>query len=88
VLKAVGRQAQVAAALATQEKLLRDVGAYFIAQNYAYLGDVDRSFGWLDRAYRQKDPALIEIFGEPLFKNMAHDSRFKDFLRKMNLPKV
>ena len=35
---------------------------------------------------KQKDPALVEIVGEHLFNNMVDDPRFKDFLRKMNLP--
>jgi hypothetical protein len=29
---------------------------------------------------------LVEIVGEPLFRNIADDPRFKAFLRKMNLP--
>ena len=41
---------------------------------------------WLERAYKQKDVALVEIVGEPLFKSMADDPRFKAFLRKMKLP--
>jgi hypothetical protein len=53
---------------------------------YAYRGDHDLAFQWLDRAYQQKDRSLEEILGEPLFKNLASDPRFKAFLRKMNLP--
>jgi hypothetical protein len=63
-----------------------DTCAFWVAQNYAYRGDHDHALQWLDRAYQQKDAALIEIVGEPLFKNMAKDPRFKAFLRKMNLP--
>jgi hypothetical protein len=53
---------------------------------YAYRGDNDQALDWLDRAYRQKDLGLVEIVGEPLFKNLATDPRYKAFLRKMNLP--
>jgi len=53
---------------------------------YAYRGDHDRALEWLERAYQQKDASLDEIVGEPLFKNLADDPRFKAFLRKMNLP--
>jgi hypothetical protein len=29
---------------------------------------------------------LVEIVGDPLFKNLFGDPRYKTFLRKMNLP--
>jgi hypothetical protein len=41
---------------------------------------------WLERAYKQKDVGLPEILGEPLFKPIANDPRFRAFVRKMNLP--
>ena len=53
---------------------------------YAYRGDHDLALQWLERAYKQKDAGLIEIVGEPLFKSMADDPRYKAFLRKMKLP--
>jgi hypothetical protein len=53
---------------------------------YAYRGDHDRALEWLERAYQQKDASLDEIVGEPLFRNLADDPRFKAFLRKMKLP--
>jgi hypothetical protein len=63
-----------------------NTSAYFVAMNYAYRNDRDLALQWLDRAYQQKDPSLVEIVGEPLFKNLATDPRFIAFLRKMNLP--
>ena len=64
-----------------------DTGAFYVAQAHAYRGDHDLSMEWLERAYLQKDAALAEIVGEPLFKSMANDPRYKEFLRKMNLPR-
>ena len=63
-----------------------DTGAFFVAQSYAYRGDHDLALEWLERAYEQKDVALVEIVGEPLFDGLADDPRFKAFLRKMKLP--
>jgi len=40
---------------------------------------------WLEQAYRQKDLTLVEIVGEPLFRNLAGDPRYAAFLRRMNL---
>lgn len=54
--------------------------------NYAYRNDRDLALQWLERAYKQKDIGFVEIVSEPLFKNLANDSRFKAFLKKMNLP--
>ena len=63
-----------------------DRGAFFVAMTYAYRGDHDLALQWLERAYQQKDASLADIVGEPLFKNLADDPRYKAFLRKMKLP--
>ena len=88
VLQAAGRQAEADEALQAQIAQWADTGAFFVAMTYAYRGDHDRALEWLERAYQQKDASLDEIVGEPLFKNLADDPRFKAFLRKMKLPEV
>jgi len=60
--------------------------AYEIAGIYAFRGETDEAFRWLDRAYDQKDPYLYSIKGNPLLKTVEGDPRYKAFLRKMNLP--
>jgi TolB-like protein/Tfp pilus assembly protein PilF len=60
--------------------------AYEIAGIYAFRGETDEAFRWLDRAYDQKDPYLYSIKGNPLLKKVEGDPRYKAFLRKMNLP--
>jgi adenylate cyclase len=86
ILQAVGRGAESDAALKALIAKFADTDAYMVAMNYAYRGDRDQAIQWLDRAYRQRDIDLVEIVGEPLFKKIADDPRFKAFLRKMNLP--
>ena len=86
VLWAAGRQAEADEALSAMIAQWSDTGSFYVAQNYAYRGDSDLALEWLERAYKQKDAGLIEIIGEPLFKNLADDPRYKAFLRKMNLP--
>jgi hypothetical protein len=56
--------------------------------NYAYRGDHELAMQWLERAYQQKDIFIYVIVGEPLFKNLADDPRYKAFLRKMKLPEA
>ena len=86
VLLAGGRQAESDEALKVLIAKFADTQAYYVAMNYGYRGDNDLALQWLERAYQQKDQGLKEIVGEPLFKNVADDPRYKAFLKKMNLP--
>src|SRR5437588_6019462 len=86
VLQAAGRHAEADAALKALARKYADSDAYYVAMNYAYRDDHDLALQWLERAYRQKDTGFVEIIGEPLFKNLANDARYKAFLRKMKLP--
>lgn len=58
---------------------------YQIAEAYAFRGEKDRAFEWLDRAYAQRDSGLSEIKGDPLLKNLEHDPRYAALLKKMHL---
>jgi TolB-like protein/Tfp pilus assembly protein PilF len=59
---------------------------FFIARVYVFRGEADETLKWLERAYAQKDSLLSSIRGDPAFKKIASDSRYKAFLKKMNLP--
>jgi hypothetical protein len=86
VLEASGRQIEAERAQNEQIEYWADDAAFLIAQNYAYRGDPALALKWLERAYVQRDTGLGEIVGEPLFKSMYADPRYKAFLRKMKLP--
>jgi TolB-like protein/Tfp pilus assembly protein PilF len=86
VLQAAGRQAESDEALKVLIAKFADNQAYYVAMTYAYRGDRDLAFQWLERAYEQRDQAFREIVGERLFKNIENDPRYKAFLKKMNLP--
>jgi TolB-like protein len=86
MLQASGHKAEADEALNALATKFSATSAYFVALNYAYRNDRDLALQWLDRAYKQKDASLVEIAGEPLFKNLANDPRYKAFRRKMNLP--
>jgi TolB-like protein len=60
--------------------------AFEISGIYAFRGQSDEAFKWLDLAYTQKDPYLYSIKGEPTLKNLERDPRLNAFLKKMNLP--
>ncbi|HTF65111.1 MAG TPA: winged helix-turn-helix domain-containing protein [Edaphobacter sp.] len=83
---ALGREQDSNAALAPLIAKYHTTAPYQIAQVYAYRGEADKSFEWLERAYEQRDPGLPEIKSNPLFKNLLHDPRYSDLLSKMHLP--
>jgi TolB-like protein/Flp pilus assembly protein TadD len=56
---------------------------YDIAYVYAYRGDRDRAFEWLDKAAAGQDPSLVLILVENLFANLHSDPRWLPFLRKL-----
>jgi tetratricopeptide (TPR) repeat protein len=71
------------------EKLMathQNDAAYQIAQGYAYRGEVDKAFAWLDRSYRQRDPGTPELKTDPLMKGLRQDPRYAMLLKKMRLP--
>jgi TolB-like protein len=82
---ALDREQDSNAALATLIAKYRTNGAYQIAQVYAYRGEADKSFAWLEHAFKQRDPGLPEINSDPLFKNLRHDPRYTQLLKQMNL---
>lgn len=59
---------------------------YQIAQVYAFRGDADRAFEWLERAYNDRDTGLVQLKGDPLLKRLERDPRHAALMRKMRLP--
>jgi adenylate cyclase len=62
-----------------------ETAAYQIAEVYAYRGDKDRAFEWLERARRQRDPGLASLRKDPLLTNIHDDPRWNAFLHTMGL---
>ena len=81
----LGRNKESDAALA--ELIAKYQGmAFQTAEAYAFRGEPDRAFEWLERAYAQRDGGLAQMKGDPLLKNIEHDPRYATFLKKMRLP--
>ena len=86
-LDALGRRGEADRALAEAESKYPQVVQYPIALVYANHDDRDRAFAWLDRAYQLHDGWIPTwLPWDPLLSNLRSDSRYKAFLRKMNLP--
>jgi TolB-like protein/predicted Zn-dependent protease len=82
---ALGAKADSDAALAQMLKNYANIPSA-VASVFAFRGESDEAFKWLDRAYEQKDPLLYRIKVSPEFDKLHGDPRYKAFLRKMNLP--
>jgi len=83
---ALGREKESDAALKELIAKYHEGGAYQIAEVYAFRGQSDEAFEWLDRAYAQRDSGLIGTKVEPLLKSLHNDPRFAALLMKLNLP--
>ena len=57
-----------------------------MAEVYAFRGENDRAFEWLERAFAARDAGLTEIKADPLLKGLRSDRRYIALLQKMRLP--
>ena len=56
-----------------------------LARIHTYLGEKDRAFEWLEKAYEERDGVLIYLSVHPWWDPLRDDPRFNDLLRRMNL---
>jgi len=61
------------------------VSSYSIAQAYMRIGEKEKAFGWLEKAYEERDSGLVSLAVEPMFDPVRSDPRFRDILRRMKL---
>jgi TolB-like protein/Flp pilus assembly protein TadD len=80
---ALGRKSESDAALATLIAKFEKESPYNIAYVYAFRGEADKAFEWLDKAVQYQDPGLSQIAVENLFENIHSDPRWLPFLRKL-----
>jgi tetratricopeptide (TPR) repeat protein len=83
---AAGKNKEADAALGEYIEKDQSNGAFQIAEIYAYRGETDKAFEWLERAYKQRDGGLSSMKGDPLLRNIEKDPRYNAFLKKMKLP--
>jgi Flp pilus assembly protein TadD len=82
---AMGRRADSDVTLRQLKQKYAAVDAYNIAQAYAWRGETDATFEWLDRAYRQRDGGMSELRIDPLLQHLHGDARYQALLIKMRL---
>ena len=80
---ALGRKAESDAALAALVAKYEHDAPYNIAYVYAFRGEADKAFEWLDKASRYGDSGLSDVVSENLFDKIHADPRWLPFLRKI-----
>ena len=56
---------------------------YSIAGIYARVGEKDRAFDWLNRAYQERSFPLVSLKVDPSLDNLRLDPRFQDLLGRV-----
>ena len=74
-------------AIASLVKEHSDDAPYNIAEVYAFRGQKEEAFKWLDKAVDERDSGLgPEVKCDPLFAPLRVDKRFRIIEKRMNLP--
>ena len=58
---------------------------YDIAVIHAGLGDQDRAFEWLNKAYAEHSAFMVYLSSDPRLQPLRHEPAFQDLLRRMGL---
>ena len=82
----LGHPGESQAALDSLVPMSAHVATYQIAEVYAWRGERDQAFEWLERCYREHDSGLLLMAFDPLLRDLHADPRWKALLEKMRLP--
>jgi TolB-like protein len=74
---------EVLAALIAKD---RDFLAYQIAEVYAWRGETDKTFEWLEVSLNNHDTGTLSLFINPFMRGLQYDPRYKSLLAKIGLP--
>jgi TolB-like protein/Flp pilus assembly protein TadD len=85
-LEQLGRRTEADQALAGLIAARAHDDAYQVAQVYAWRGDRDRAFEWLERSRRQRDGGLSWILHDPFLRSLRPDPRYRALVLALKLP--
>ena len=83
VQHALGNAKESDAALAALEAKYEKPSSYNIASIYAFRGDADKAFAWLEKAIGYHDTGLSELPTWPDFTSLRKDPRWLPLLRRL-----
>ena len=82
-----GEQDKADSQLKEMIRLDADAAPMNIVEYYAYRGDADQAFAWMDHALQVRDPGVTGIYEDALiFPALHNDPRFAAFCKKVGLP--
>jgi serine/threonine-protein kinase len=58
-----------------------------IAECYAWAGENDSAFQWLERAYDARSPMLLHTPASPHFDSLHSDPRFDALMQRIGIPR-
>ena len=61
----------------------RYVSPYNVARAYGAIEDKQRALEWLEKAYREHNPDLIELTREPSFARLRSDAKFRELAQQI-----
>ena len=82
---ALGSEAEAQAAL---QRLVNQEGEGYpvwVAEAYAWRGERDQAFEWLEKGFLQKDVGLAYLLGNTVFESLWDDPRWAVLLQNLNL---
>ena len=80
------REAQAVIAELQERSTRSYISPTIIAFIYAGLGENDRAFAWLEKAFDGRDFILVLLKADPTFDRLRPDPRFADLVRRVGLP--
>ncbi len=63
-----------------------DTKPFLVGGFYASLGEKDKAFEWLEKAYREQDLVMPTFIRGCLFDNIRSDPRYADLMRRLGVP--
>ena len=85
----MGRRDEAAKKIKELEKIAREkyVSPYYFALAFTALGEKDKAFEWLEKAFAAREGRMTMIKADPLLKDLNSDSHFKELLKRVGLEK-
>jgi len=86
IMYSLGDKTAAKAALEKFSASSGETAGYQVAQAYAWWGESDAAFDWLERARLGHDTGVRYVKYDPLLRSLRGDPRYAAFLARMKLP--
>jgi len=70
----------------SMSRTLQTPSPFIIGGLYTLLGDKDKAFEWLEKAYREQDALMPWFIRNPFFNSIRSDPRYHDLMHRLGVP--